>query len=442
MLEGAKGAVKSGVGTVNRLLGMVSNRQIPINTEPSNTAQKLGGMVEQAGEFALPAAGVGAVAKGLPLVNALGQAATAYGVSKVQGASETGSRVNAALGALGPVVSEALPVIGQKIRDTAVTQLAQKLTKGLASPGPDVTYALKTGDVGPDVKQAVGIVRQAASDILDAPIQLGWGKWMTTLARDAAEKGKTLGQAIKGSLGQVMVPVQPILDEFDKLSGQLAEHAIPGKGGSVTTIVRNPALGDAIQDLKDIVSKYPGGQISIEHLSDLKRTWDDAVYTLATEGKVGVDAAALANTAKKKAMETGANAIRRVLEQQAPDIAALNEAASHAYRLQSLVKNLYSKQPGVGPLGQSIAHSVGGFAGYGVGELIGHPLMGMGAGTTLGGRLLVKTVESPLFQTFSAARKNMIAKAIAAGDQAGLVKALTSGVQATTSSATEATAPK
>ena len=445
-----KGFAKGAGETVTRLGEMVRKRfpslavgpEVTFSTEATTPEQQAGKSAERIAEFlgASELAG-GATATAPLLTKAAAQAATGYGVSKAQGASEVGSRINAALGAYGPVIGEAIPVVGQTIRNRAIRQLALRLTKGLEESGPLVRHAVKTGDVAPDALQGARIVNQAASEILDAPLRLTWGKWQTELSKDAAQKGEKLAEAVKGPLGQEMIFKQPIVDELNKFADQYArmeaEIAKGARGGQsdIGQVTHNEDLMGAINVLKNKLDEF-GPMISVKNLSTLKRTWDDVVYTLNTAGKVGLGSEALLNSAKKRAADRGADAIRAALYDKFPKIGELNEAVSHAYRLQDLVDKLYKASPGMNRLMSSALHTTSAVAGAAIGgELGGHPLYGILAGGGVASALQ-RAFESPLWQTLKPTLKSNLADAIASGNTRLAMKILQPLLQAETAKTT------
>lgn len=386
----------------------------PLDTTPKTTAEKIGGFAEKAAEFSVGSelAGAAAAAARLPsLVRSAAQVGTAYGISKFQGASDVGAAVNAVTAG----VAESLPLAAQALRNRAETQLARVFATGLENKGPMIDYALKTGDVADKtVQRAVDTVRRAASETLDLPVQLSWGKWMTGLTRDAAQKGETLGEALKGPLGSAEIPKQPIVDALNDLTATATKHFAEIPSGDFMEVTYNAPLAKEIGVLKDQLAKY-GNTITVRNLVDIKRTWDSYVYTLSTAGKVGVTPETLIANASKEALFNGANAIRQVLDAEAPTIAALDKAVSHAYQLQDLVNKLYKVNPAMGSTGHAVAHAVGAAGGFAAGYTVGHPYMGLGLGASMG-RFVARAMESPAWRTLSPSLKGRLANALATGD--------------------------
>ncbi len=449
ILEGAKGAAKKAGETVTRLGSMVRQRfpqlavgpEVTFSTTPTNTAQKVGGALEQMGEFALPAgeiskgaeaAGIAEklAAKGLPALAAkfgaaaaegVAQGASAFGVSRVQGATNEGAGVNAALSTVAPIATKALELGAPALRAAATTKLARVFARGVENAGPEIQYGLKTGEMASDVKDAANIVRQAASDTINLPLQSSWGKWMATNGKNVDVAKRGLGQAIKGDLGNEMLYKKPLIDALDKLEQDSAKHFAEISGG-LTEKVYNEPLFKQIKILKDALNASGesatgyGDMISVRNLSDLKQTWDDVVYGLSTVGKVGVSPEVLTASAQKEATKKVADSVRALFAEKTPTIAKLNQIASHAYRLEDLTKKLYKVSPGLGKTATTVLHVAGAGAGAAVGEeLGGHTLYGIMAGGALA-RSLESALNSPLWQTASPIVKGKIANALAAGD--------------------------
>lgn len=440
LLEAGAGAVRGAVSTVQtlaspirRAFGMEPATPPP---EETTTAGRVGRGLEQIGEFFVPAAAItkgakGAMvaqrlaAKGLPKAPAgliaastegAAQGAAAYGLSKTQGADESGARMSAAVSAVAPVAVKAIELGAPAIRAKAVKKLSQVFTTGMESKSPMLSYAIKTGDAAtPLVARDVEIVRRAASETLDLPIQASWGKWQTMLAKDAAAKGKTLGDALKTKqFGQVPLPKAQILKALDDLENESAKHFAQVSRGGFKYLPYDQPLLKEIGILKETLGQYHD-TITVKNLVDLKRVWDKAVFNLSTAGKVGVGPDVLVSNAMKEAAYTGANAIRDALQAGAPEIAQLNEAVSHAIQLQDLVAKLYKVNPAMTPTKKFAITVAGGGLGFAAGSTVGHPYMIMGAGSGLA-RVLERAMESPLWQTASPMLKGKLANAVANGN--------------------------
>ena len=450
----ARGAVKTVqtlASPIRKMFGMEPATPPP---EETTTGGKIGRGLESVAEFGL---GSGAVSAGVKALGLTGKAALAaksagegvasYGISKAQGSNETGARTAGVISAIAPVAGYALTHYGPKIAARARTQLAKVFASGLEGKGPMVDYAVQTGDIAnKSVDSAVRIVRQAADDTLDLPVTASWGKWQSQLAKDTAAKGQTLRTALAGQFGSQDLPKQPIIDALDDLIRTSTEHLAQVTPGGHQMITYNAPLKAELEALKETLEKY-GPTLTVRNLVDLKQTWDDAVYTISTSGKVGIAADVLASTAQKEAKQAGANAIRKLFDQSAPTIADLNEAYTHAKRLEDLVIKLHKVNPSMSGSAKELVKTVGTAAGAVIGHSQGGyelALLGAGIGRTAT-RGLITAMESPLWKTLTPAMKDRLATAIANGRGDDVLKVLapvlSAGVSARQSPSRPGTGP-
>lgn len=415
-------------------------------TAPPTTMGKVGEFAEQAGEFMVPANLISKGVKGAQLAGRLvtrgltpakallatgaaegaAQGATSYGLTKLHG--DEGAGMAAAISALAPMAGKAIEIGAPAIRAKAEQKLARLLATGIEDKGQSqlVDYALKTGQragtaVRTSVDNAVGIVRDAARELLDLPVMASWGKLQTVLGGRTESAKQLLGTALKGPLGAARVPVAPLVQAFDDMIQTTATHFAEVRGGSMQKVYDEP-LYKALTELRDKIGEYGdprdglGQMITVSNLTDIKRVWDHVVYTLATAGKVNADPTTLISSAMKDAAFTGANAIRRVFADQAPTIAKLNEAVSHAIRLEDLVRKVAVAHPGMSEGASGIVHAIGIGAGGVSGQVgLGHWWLGSIIGAA-GARAVTKAMESPLWHTLPSATRDRLAGAIQRGN--------------------------
>jgi hypothetical protein len=421
-------------------------------TPPESVSGNAGAFVGEAAQFAVPLA---KLAKGSILAERLvkagisarkaavagvaadtvGQAAGAAGVAAVRGDENIGT--TAAITGAFPAIGGALKIGATTIRERAIKQLSTTLSEGLAAgQGPKLTEAIKAG-VAPDIATArnVRILRQAASDTLELPINITWGKWLTGIAKGRTQKAKTLSTALKGELGDVEIPVAPLVESLDELIDTSARHLAKVKGGYRYVPFDEPLLAEAVT-LKEQLGTY-AEKISTRNLVDIKRTWDSVVFTLGQAGKVGADPAALVATAKKEAAYRGANGIRSVLEKVNPEVSELDTAVHHAIQLENLVTKLWEKNPSMGTMAKTGTVATFGLAGTLAGRAVAPGLIGAVMGGHVGGAaglMLVKALQSPLWATLNPQLKSRLATAIQRGDGPLVQRILAPVVAATVSS--------
>lgn len=433
---------------------------------PRGAASTAGGLAAEAGTFA---AGAGIAAKGAKVLD-VGQRLLRAGVSAKRArqaafAVEAGTQAlgggtaaaaldqpnapaAAVISGLAPVASAAILRGAPAIKEKAIQKMASLLARtGVEDvPGPMVQHALKTGGaaVTSAVDNAVDVVRRAASDLLELPAMASWGKLMTTAAGKTGAVGRALKAALAGPLGDVRVPKQTIIDALVDLKDTAARHwaeVSPAKiqgnslmglarGGVATQVSYKDTLMNAIGTLEKQIAKYgdpkTGDMITVRNLTDLKRTWDEVVYTLKNAGKVVADPTALISTSMKQAAFRGANTIRQVLRQNTPQIADLNEAVHHAKQLESFVQTLYAQHPAFSETTRNLVTAGGMTIGAATaGPLTGgHILLGASIGS-VAARVLTRAVESPIWSTISPKIREQIATAIVAGKGTQIVKLLT-----------------
>lgn len=408
---------------------------------PDSMAGKLGHFAEQVGEFAVPASriteGVKASGMALKMIQAgiaparallatgaaegVAQGGAAYGLTKLHG--DEGAGLAGAVSAVAPVATKSLELYAPVIRQAAQTKLARLLATGIEDKGHGalIDYALKSGTAAGDavrgsVDKATKIVRDAAAELLDLPVNASWGKWQTMLASRTESAKQFLGTALKGKFGDTEIPTAPIVAELDGVLADATRHfaRLAGNTGNAAVTYDAPLFKE-LTALKDQLGTYDN-TITARNLVDIKRVWDKTVYTLATSGKVNADPSTLISSAMKDAAFTGANAIRRALDENAPTIAKLNEAVSHAIRLEDLVKKVAVAHPGLSEatktITQGAATAGGGVAGQ---MLFGHWWAGSTAGLAAT-RILTKAIESPLWHTATPKMKNALAQAIQQGN--------------------------
>lgn len=439
--------------------------------KPEGFAQKAGAFGIETAEYAIPAGKITGTVKGASVfarlvkqgisarraamaaaaVEGVAQGATAAGVTSVAGREEAGTV--GVLNALAPVATKAIELGAPVLRATAQKKLAQLLATGMEDKGHGqlVDYALKTGvktgeAVRGDVDNAIKIVRAAASELLDLPVMASWGKWQTMLASRTESAKPLLGTALKSSLGDVEVPIRSLVSELETTINESASHfARLAKGahaadptvnldmaGGIAQKVYDQPLFKELTALKDELATYDN-TITVRNLVDIKRVWDKTVYTLATAGKVNADPSTLISSAMKEAAFTGANAIRRVLEESSPTISKLNDVVSHAIKLEDLVRKVAIAHPGMSEAMRNMATAVGAAGGLVLGRETGTSgYLGAVVGLSTA-RLVTKAMDSPLWHTMLPATRNRLAVAIQSGQADTVRKIVLPLVSATAS---------
>jgi len=173
--------------------------------------------------------------------------------------------------------------------------------------------------------------------------------------------------------------------------------------GMVNGVKVDADLVNKATKLQRIVSQL-GPDVSYESLNRVRKIWDAKV---ARAG--GYAGQSLAEGSMVDAMREGANAIRSELAKDRPDIAKLNSEYSFWSKVNQVVGDTVQRRSGQEGAVMPKLAGIGGAA-------TGHTPMGV-AMYALG-----RIIQSPRWRTFSAIRKNQMARAIAAGDAATLTK--------------------
>ncbi len=443
VLDALEGAGRGAISTVQGLAKPIRKAfgmppAVPPQEE-TTTAGKVGRTAEQVGEFFVPEAVGGKVAGAMKAgrfvkagVKAVISAAGNYAVASAQGDKRPG--VAAAVGAAGPAVELSAPAAFKLLRTGAKAGLAKVLGASTLAPEA-VTKA----------------VQKVVPMALDDGLKPTWASWLKQRGVARGKAGLALEEGLKGPLGSSLVPTKPVIDALDELANKSARHVMkaeetlagatsPAKGSVVDgTVVYNKRLMKTIDELKSVLKQH-GDVVQARQLHDLKKSWDEFVYKASEFPNskkilVGLEA---------RAKNAGANAIRGVLDSDAPKIADLDKAYSLNTRLYELVrKAAVGEEVGAATgaaakkastaLGRRAAIAGGGaVVGAGAGYERTHSVQGAVIGGLIGGvttRMLETALASPAWRLLPTATKSAIADAIANG-QADTVRRLLTPVLA------------
>lgn len=389
-------------------------------TPPAGTPGQAGMLAEQTAEFAL---GGGAVTKGAQYLRSLLRAGVsptrarqAAALAEAGGQALVGGTLAAAHGddprsaaiisAAAPVASEMITSMAPAIKQAAITRMARYMERG--TRGYITTEQERT-------------LAQAAADFIELPLQRTWRQTAKMVAGRRATAGQSLEAGLDSAFGDTPVPWAPVIDALDDYILSM-QRLRPVKGGYQFKALDEDAVA-AATTLKDYMVDHLEGfgpTVTARDLHDIKRVWQKGIF-----GRAAKEAAQpypskreLLTTAQKEALDRGQAAIIRVLRNDAPEIAQLDAAVSHAARLDQLVKRLAAKSR-TGALAQPTTKyaigAAGGATGLAIGGTIGHPFVGahIGYGTA---RLLLKAIESPKWRLQPMVLRRRIANALASGD--------------------------
>lgn len=405
---------------------------------PANTAQHVGKIGEQVAELVAPVgavqrAGVSAAARYGPqlagtigetaaklLPNVAVQAAGGAGMSAAQGGSPL---VGAVLGGAAPAIGSALDSIPASLRESADKRVMQAL--------------------GPTKERFKAIAARLVPEIQ----KRGLGGSREALQAQAADTLSTVGDQLDTALtqyGSKAIPTAPVATALEtakdafRTSTQMpvAEAAAKGLLPKATSVANGvatiavefePRAIRQLDGLQQIISDV-GDTATVDQLTGIRRAWDKVVsqaggYAQRAGGAIGVP---LQDQSEAFAKREGATAIRKLLADNVPDLAAINKEYAFWKNLDDvLTQTLQRTQPqGPGLLGQAAA--AGGSA---VGAIAGSTA---GPGGAVGGAVVMGKVAkmaqtvltSPRWRFVDAKLKNALADAISSGSTSQMATTL------------------
>lgn len=360
---------------------------------PSNTAQQVGFTGEQIGEFFIPAAKAGALAKvpGLarvaPRVAQAGQAALLTGA---QGGSGTEAGVSGALAAAFPAAGAARRT-GQRLQQGAEKNIAQALGATTRDLKKDA-MAIAPEMIRRGVRGSRERMRELAADQVQAV-----GARIGQAVDNAAQAGQTLsGSVIRGNI-------------------QLAKDALSERmaNGRLKIVPGYEQVAQQLDALDDYVRQLPA-DIPFDLAHRLKQRWDSVVDAAGLFGTKGI--ASAADKSRASAFEKGADAFRDLLNNGSTTLADLNREFGFWKKLSKVSEaTALRTQAQTGGLMAAMGAASGAAGGLGLGDSVGEKL-GSAAALGLAGRNIVKLIQSPAWRTtVTAPMKQKLADALASG---------------------------
>jgi len=416
-LYGSPGLSQAAMGEADRLL------------TPDGTMQKIGKVGEQTAELIVPAkavqrAGVEAAARYGPklaatlgptaakiLPNVAVQAAGGAAMAEAQGGNPV---VGAVLGGAVPAVGAALETLPASLRESAGTRVMQAL--------------------GPTKERYKAIAAKLVPEIQ----KRGLGGSREALQQQAAETLSTVGDQLDTALQQyggqalttkpVVTALETAKDAF-RTSTQMpvAEAAKKGLLGNATSVTNGvasiavefePRAIRQLDGLQKIITDV-GDTATVEQLTGIRRAWDKVVsqaggFAQRGGGAIGVP---LKDQSEAWAKREASGAIRKLLADEVPDLAAINKEWAFWKNLDDvLTQTLQRTQPhGPGLLRQgaeAAGQVVGGVAGVTAG-----PAGALGGAFVLGkvAKMAQTVMTSPRWRFVDAKLKNQLADAISSG---------------------------
>lgn len=406
------GRLVEAVTPIERLTGGIpANAEAALGLDPANTMQRVGMGAEQIAEFFTPAGGAGKV-------KLLAEAAKSALLTGVQTGSPTQSAASAGIAAAIPSVGAAARNIVPALREGAIQKVVQAL--------------------GPTKERYKAIAERLAPEIL----KRGLGGSRKAIQAQAQQTLETVGSQLDDALlqhGADRVSTKPVVDALEaakdafRTTVQKPISAVVGKRANVAGVNGNvadvivefePRAIRQLSRLQGVIAEL-GDDATIAQLTAVRRAWDKVVsqaggYQHRTGGAIGVP---LKDQSEAFAKREGAGAIRKLLAEAVPDLAAINKEYSFWKGLDDVVTQTLQRTK---PQGKGL----GRIAAEGAGQVVGG-MAGSAAGPAgaVGGAILVgKLAEtakalftSPRWKLVDARLRNGLADAIAS-DHPGKIR--------------------
>lgn len=316
-----------------------------------------------------------------------GEAASTYGVSKLQGVEHPGMAAAFSGGVAGAF--------------GAGSALAPAMRRSAAKTMERLLNTVAEGNEASDV--AVKKILPIALD--DEMLRLTHGRWARAVKAKAGSIGQEIGAQVGGPIGDEIVPTAPLVNGLDKLE-QKAVNYVPvnsqgqpigataaKRGGpyALRAVAFNDRLVGLIQKAKEVIQAH-GPDIPLRQMINLRRDWDDFVF--ASKKFLNRDDIVKQYEARTKLAAT--DAIRDIIHKD-PRFIKLDDLDNRYH----LTKQLYTliADESLGQTGIRL------FPGWGLENQVGR-------------RLFNAALNSPSWRLMSVAMKNRLASAVATNNQA------------------------
>lgn len=418
--------VGSGVSALDALGSM------DLDTRPTNTQQKIGGGLFQVAEAIAPSRavtglGLKAAEAAAPMLSRVLPMAAAKVLPRAAVEAAAGGSLAAIQGGdptTGAALSAAMPVVG-----TAASSVAQTLKRGAQT----------------QVEKALGATAQnfkaKASKIAPTILQKGLSGSREALQQQARAMVKTVGGQIDEALEQYggrQATTKPILDALEEskapfkttrtLSAQdlaqnprlasTAREVSPGAFETDVVIEARPIK--QIEKLQQIVTDL-GDNATVKQLRAVRQAWDTVVaqaggYSHRAPGGIGLP---LKEQSEAWAKREGANAIRKLLDKEVPELSVINKEFSFWKNLDEVVTQTLQR---TAPQRANLLQRLAGAGGRAAGAVVGasHGPLTAAAGSIAGDQLsqaAERAFTSPRWRLMDARTRDRLASAIMAGDR-------------------------
>jgi len=284
---------------------------------------------------------------------------------------------------------EGLGSLFKSIPDTLRQSAVENFKKVLA-PTKEVTKKV-TEKIAPELAER-GVISTSREALL------------TQAKKTSATIGERIDEFIKEIPKETIVKIKPVLDYLLK---QKERYIIGKKKINVA-----PEVTEGIDNIIDIITQF-GSDVPVGEVIQLRRVWDKLVAETNGFQKT------LKEGTKLNVIKNATNALRYELAKDFPDLNKLNNEFSFWKNVDLVITETLKRKTGQSiPLGEQMARSAGGVAGFTQGGFLG----------ALGGaeltRRAVQMIRSPLWATVSANLKNKLADAIVSREKSEVLKIL------------------
>jgi hypothetical protein len=405
----------------------------PSQVESANTAQTIGGMIEQGAELVAPTRAITALgAKVAPavapylakilsptlanlvpkvVIEGVGNA----GLVKAQGGSNTAAGITGVVAGAVPTIGVIATGIANHLKTSAAENVA-KFFNPTTKPFKAVVEG-RTPEIlarGSDVLGTLGRTRPGATEVFDVATQAAGDAIDQALSVYGSDVVQNAPQRLMAALDVAKAPYVKtrIVSAAEAATLPAATVLGPMPGGGVQiAIPLNAGKVRQIDALKQIVQAH-GNDMTVDDLVGLRRAWDEIAYARPQFGQLGP-----AETTKW-AKKMGGDAIRAIVQSDRPDLAALNREFAFWKDLHTVMEATTLRKTGqVGGLLPGMAEGAG---------VVAEAARGGGIGQMFVAGKLAKMAQ----QVFASPRYQSLAANVKTGLADALTTAMTTGKQA------------
>ena len=330
----------------------------------------------------------------------------------LKAAAEEAGQGNLA-GAAGRVVGGIVPIRG--LRDVPGRNAAAAVVKQSAQKSMTKLFTA-AGDGSKAAERAITQIVPLALD--QSLLRVTRGRWARAVEEAKSGLGKQVGAAMKGRVGDEIVPIKPVVDGLEGLKQTVTNYVPVNSAGEAVgagargardlkAVAFNARVVRQADRLEKILEDH-GPTVQLRQLVNLRRDWDDFVYS----SKSWLNKEDMVKQYEARAKSAATDAIRGIINED-PRFVDLSKL-DKAYHLHS---QLYS----------FIADEA-----FGKGHGGGAFYPGFGMQNAMIRRGLSAAVRSPTWRLLPIKAKLKLAESIATNDQGAVLRILRPVIGAST----------